>query len=71
MKRTGISMRSPGCSTCWVKQKHSVLWKYAAASAGVMLGMAWALMGLSVGLRAMNTIWLTAPGLTSIWSAVE
>ncbi|MNE36907.1 hypothetical protein D3C80_1307410 [compost metagenome] len=64
MKRTGISMRSPGCSTCWVKQKHSVLWKNAAAFDGATLGMAWAVIGRSVGLWATNSIWLLAPGCT-------
>ena len=40
MKRMGISMVSPGSSTCELKQKHSVLWKNSAAFAGTTDGMA-------------------------------
>ena len=54
-----------------MKQKHSVLWKYAAALDGEMLGTAWAVMGLSVVLWAMNSISLLAPGCTTRSSALE
>ena len=41
-KTTGHCRDSPGASVYWLKQKHSVLWKYSAARAGEMLGIAWA-----------------------------
>src|SRR5687767_6094213 len=40
MKRTGIARCSPACSSCSVKQKHSVLLKYVDATDGATDGAA-------------------------------
>ena len=44
-KRTTISLRSPGCSRCRTKQKHSVLLKKIDAFEGATLGMACPVIG--------------------------
>ena len=38
MNCSGIWAELPPSRGCWLKQKHSVLWKYSAALEGEMLG---------------------------------
>src|SRR5690625_1447553 len=58
----GMSASPPATRDCCSKQKHSVLWKWAAAREGTMLGTDWETMSWSVGLRTTNWVVLTAPG---------
>ena len=46
-KLTGISTDSPGFKVCSVKQKHSILLKYAPAASGATLNVAVPVTGLS------------------------
>ena len=68
MKRTGMSRFSPGCRVWAVKQKHSVLVKWAEARAGATEGTALPTIGRSPSLRAKYSASLSSPGTTSMVS---
>src|SRR3546814_17916474 len=63
-KSTGIRTCSPGCSVCWVKQKHWILVKYLPACNGVTLKVAVPVTGCDDSFLAMKLAMSGAPLLT-------